>query len=86
LTRVTIGSKVAYQLHEARENQMTLKQIAAQIAENGRALEAGELTRQDFDERQREAWDAVARGEERIVGSACARRYMRVVGYLGITA
>ena len=64
----------------------TLKQVAAQISENVRALDADEISLAEFDVRQRAAWDQVARGEPNIIGSACSRRHVRVVRYLGLAA
>ena len=64
----------------------TLKQLAEQISENVRAVDAGEITWAQFGELQRQAWDAVARGEQNIIGSACSRRHVRVVRLLGLAA
>ncbi len=64
----------------------TLKQIAQRIRENCRAVGSHEITWAQFSERQRDAWDAVARGEQNIIGSACSRRHVRVMRHLEVIA
>ena len=62
------------------------KAIARHINRNVAALDAGRISFEEFSALQRAAWDAVARGEQNIIGSACSRRHLAVVKALGIVA
>lgn len=53
-------------------------QVADAIKANVEDVDAGRITWSEFGERQRKAWDSVARGELNIIGSACYRRHLAV--------
>ena len=61
-----------------RFTQADAQRIAAQIDANVKAVDAGSITWSEFGNRNRAAWDEVARGEMNIIGSACDKRHMAV--------
>lgn len=62
---------------------MTLKQIARAIQANVESLNGGLVTTEQFSTKQRRLWDAVAKGEQNIIGSPCSRRHSVVLRELG---
>ena len=58
--------------------------IASQINANVVALDAGEISFDEFNAVQRTTWDSVSLGALNIHGSACAKRHHAVLVSLGI--
>ncbi len=62
---------------------MNAQLIAQQIQSNVALHLTGERTREEFDKRAKELWAEVSQGEDRIIGSACAKRHDAVSRALG---